>query len=98
MKTAALLTTSALLSGLAVAQETVSKPFNLLIQSDNKDVNGKFLTACHTGAAIESLCLTDSKTPFNLRTYTGATSPIPGIEPSGSLTYDLPTSKFSSFP
>jgi hypothetical protein len=32
-------------------------PFNLVLVSDNKTVDGDYLASCHSGAAIESLCL-----------------------------------------
>ena len=37
-----------------------SKPFHLVVVSKNQTINGDTLSACHTGAAIESLCLSNS--------------------------------------
>ncbi|KAF2798495.1 hypothetical protein K505DRAFT_321855 [Melanomma pulvis-pyrius CBS 109.77] len=37
-----------------------SNPFHLVLVSKNKTINGDTLSACHAGAAIESLCLTNS--------------------------------------
>jgi len=37
-----------------------SKPFHLVLVSKNKTIDGDTLSACHTGAAIESLCLSNS--------------------------------------
>ncbi|OAA62297.1 hypothetical protein ISF_05306 [Cordyceps fumosorosea ARSEF 2679] len=66
MKTAAI-ATSILASALAVsAQNIQSKPFNLEIVSDDDTVNGKYVGACHSGAAIESLCLTDRPVTMHL--------------------------------
>ena len=48
-----------MLAASAVAQNTVqSADFNLILTSTtNSTLNGSYLSACHTGAAIESLCL-----------------------------------------
>ncbi|KAJ5082570.1 hypothetical protein N7532_011613 [Penicillium argentinense] len=56
MKTIAIVS-SLLLLGAAAAQEIQSKPFHLVLQSANNTYNGQKLAACHSGAAIESLCL-----------------------------------------
>ncbi|CAI7650865.1 unnamed protein product [Penicillium manginii] len=82
---------SLLLLGAATAQDIQSKPFNLVIQADKKPINGQKLAACHTGAAIESLCLAGgSGSEFYLNTTEGSQGPIPGYKPSGALIWNLP--------
>lgn len=77
------------LGGLVAAQDVQSKPFNLIVQSDSKELNGRAFSTCHEGAAIESICiLKDSKAVFNLNTTDGA-EPGPGGL-SGALTWTLP--------
>ena len=92
MKTIAAIS-SLLLLGAATAQEVQSKPFYLAIQSANKTLNGEKLSACHSGAAIESLCLAGDGSQFNLNTTTGEESPIKGQAPAGTLTWQLPYSE-----
>lgn len=92
MKTIAAIS-SLLLLGAATAQEVQSKPFYLAIQSANKTLNGEKLSACHSGAAIESLCLAGDGSQFNLNTTTGEESPIKGQAPAGTLTWKLPYSE-----
>lgn len=83
--------TSLLLLGAVTAQEIQSKPFNLVIQSEKKAINGQKLAACHTGAAIESLCLAGgSGSEFYLNTTEGSQAPIKGDKPSGTLVWNLP--------
>lgn len=62
----------ALTLSLASAQEfNTSAPFTLKLESDNEDINGQFLGACHAGAAIEQLCLSGTDgTPVNYNTFT----------------------------
>ncbi|KAJ5690181.1 hypothetical protein N7462_004573 [Penicillium macrosclerotiorum] len=82
---------SLLLLGVATAQEIQSKPFNLVIQSDKKALNGEKLAACHSGAAIESLCLAGgSGSQFYLNTTKGETAPIKGDGLPGALVWNLP--------
>ncbi|PFH60706.1 hypothetical protein XA68_10505 [Ophiocordyceps unilateralis] len=82
---------SLLLSGFAAAQWVQSKPFHLVLHSSDRYLDGKNLTACHTGAAIESLCLTNGGgSTFYLNTTEGAQSPLKGYEPSGILVWNLP--------
>lgn len=66
----ALLALSAL--SVASAQDyNTSAPFTLKLESDNEDINGQFLGACHAGAAIEQLCLSGTDgTPVNYNTFT----------------------------
>ncbi|KAK9438076.1 hypothetical protein VB005_09081 [Metarhizium brunneum] len=89
MKSTAVLSSLAL-GGLAAGQTVQSKPFNLLVQSDSKELDGRALGTCHTGAAIESICLlSDAKAVFNLNTTEGA-QPGPGGL-SGVLAWTLPS-------
>lgn len=89
MRVAALSTL--LLSGLAAAQDIQSKAFNLVIQSDNTTLNGQAFAACHTGAAIESLCLAgDEGSQFYFNTTNGSQSAIDGYTPAGVLVWNLP--------
>lgn len=62
----------ALTLSAASAQEfNTSAPFTLKLESDNEDINGQFLGACHAGAAIEQLCLSGTDgTPVNYNTFT----------------------------
>lgn len=54
------------LAAAVVAQDTywniTSKPFYLVIKAQNVTLNGKYLGACHEGAAIEGLCVTTPST------------------------------------
>jgi hypothetical protein len=88
----------AAIAGLASAQNDVqSKPFRLELCSDDKSLNGKGLTACHTGAAIESLCLYDGKgSDFRFNTTKGDTAQLKGFTPSGELIFNLPLGDKSS--
>ncbi len=96
MKVAAALS---ILAGAAttLAQDVQSKPFNLILKSDNKDVDGKFVGSCHAGAAIESLCIGDKGVTMHHNTTQGST-PLDGFSSaSGVLTWTLPGSKFIMF-
>ncbi|KAI1373845.1 hypothetical protein F4677DRAFT_428432 [Hypoxylon crocopeplum] len=58
--------------GLASAQSypNQSAPFNLVLQSsENSTLNGMKLSACHTGAAVESLCLDVSSSEPQWQTF-----------------------------
>ncbi|KAJ0109306.1 hypothetical protein N8I77_007958 [Diaporthe amygdali] len=59
------------LSAVSAQDFNTSAPFTLKLESDNDDINGQYLGACHAGAAIEQLCLdgTDG-TPVNYNTFT----------------------------
>lgn len=84
---------SLLFSGLAVAQ-TQSKPFNLVVKSDDKSLDGAALAACHSGAAIESLCIAgDDGSEFYFNTTEGTQAPIEGYVAPSSLIYNLPARK-----
>ncbi|KAF2760835.1 hypothetical protein EJ05DRAFT_473427 [Pseudovirgaria hyperparasitica] len=57
------------LTGAAIAQSNYpnqSAPFNLqFISDDDESLNGTYIGACHTGAAIESLCTLGSSNRNN---------------------------------
>lgn len=83
---------SLLLAGVATA-EIQSKPFHLVLRSANQHFDGKQLLPCHTGAAIESLCVYgNSGARYHFNTTKGDTSPVKGYTPSGVLTWNLPLS------
>ncbi|KAL7623817.1 hypothetical protein AAE478_005372 [Parahypoxylon ruwenzoriense] len=68
-----------------------SAPFNLVLSSTNKTLDGLKLAACHSGAAVESLCLDDSvrKPEFQTFFFNGSAEPPsePAYLPSGLLTW-----------
>jgi hypothetical protein len=81
-----------------------SEPFNLVLTSDNTTINGSTLSACHTGAALESLCLSSgggvsnptpiAATTFNFNTSTNPFTPNVTIGTPGILTWTLKTTSF----
>ncbi|KJZ74748.1 hypothetical protein HIM_05865 [Hirsutella minnesotensis 3608] len=80
-----------LLGAIASAQDIQSKPFNLVIQSADKSLNGQKFAACHTGAAIESLCLAGrSGSNFYFNTTEGSQAPLAGYTPLGVVVWNLP--------
>jgi hypothetical protein len=97
-----LATTALLLAGTTTAQfyNVTSAPFHLVLSSNNKTIDGQSLAACHTGAAIESLCLTSGGTPssprpltpvaFNFNTSAEAVTANASLGTPGILTYNLP--------
>ncbi|KAF2449172.1 hypothetical protein P171DRAFT_187566 [Karstenula rhodostoma CBS 690.94] len=87
------------LSALTSAQYDIeSKSFRLVLSSKDTKVNGQTLSACHTGAAIESLCLSGTPSTskpdpiaaatFRFNTSSNAETPADGGVP-GILTYKL---------
>ncbi|KAF9741142.1 hypothetical protein PMIN06_005572 [Paraphaeosphaeria minitans] len=87
------------LSALTSAQYDVeSKSFRLILSSKDTKVNGQTLSACHTGAAIESLCLSGTPSTskpdpiaaatFRFNTSSNIETPADGNVP-GILTYKL---------
>ncbi|OAG12387.1 uncharacterized protein CC84DRAFT_1075619, partial [Paraphaeosphaeria sporulosa] len=87
------------LSTLTSAQYDVeSKSFRLVLSSKDTQVNGQTLSACHTGAAIESLCLSGTPSTskpdpiaaatFRFNTSSNIETPADGNVP-GILTYKL---------
>lgn len=80
-------------SGLAQTMKQ-SKPFQLQLQSADKNLNGKQLGACHEGAAIEGLCVTAAGKPTDYNTYHFNTTSNQVVQnkklgPTGALTYNL---------
>jgi hypothetical protein len=65
-------------------------PFKLQLVSQDDSLNGKFLAACHEGAAIESLCplngTIDTAVPF----YYNYSDTSSFVSTSGYLTFLLP--------
>jgi hypothetical protein len=80
------------LTSSAFAQDTYwsnqSAPFHLVIKSKNDTLNGKYLGACHEGAAIEGFCVASASNEnyatFNYNTSAQETPPV-----SGLLTWSL---------
>lgn len=82
-----------------------SKPFQLVLISDDTTVNGTTLSACHTGAALESLCLSSGNSvsnpnsiapaTFNFNTSTDPFTPDAKLGTPGILTWTLETSSGS---
>ncbi|RCI08519.1 hypothetical protein L249_8884 [Ophiocordyceps polyrhachis-furcata BCC 54312] len=88
-----IITISALLLGSFVTADDVqSKPFNLVIQSAaDKVLNRQRFSACHSGAAIESFCVSGRfGADFYFNTTEGSQTPIPGYEPPGVIVWNLP--------
>lgn len=78
---------------LAVASAQVqSDPFKLKIKSNDASIDGKGFVACHTGAAIESLCLTGSGpgSNFFFNTTEGQSPVKDGYTRTGALIWNLP--------
>lgn len=79
-----------------------SDPFNLVLTSENSTVNGTTLSACHIGAALESLCLSSgggisnptaiAAATFNFNTSTDPFTPNATLGTPGILTWTLKTS------
>lgn len=102
MKTA--ISALALFAAAARAQlyyNETSAPFNLVLSSENSTINGTTLSACHTGAALESLCLSQgggvsNPTPlpavqFNFNTSSDPYTPNATLGTPGILTWTLQT-------
>jgi hypothetical protein len=103
-------TTFAAAATLAVARaqfyNITSKPFQLQLTSEDGNINS-VVQACHVGAALESLCLTDDKAgnPTEYDTFNFNTSsysqPPPNNEDLGNpgiLTWFLPTGNAGNIP
>ena len=92
---------------LAVASVTsaqyyneTSEPFYLVVTSDDGSINDT-LSACHVGAALESLCLSHSNTSskpnplsgvaFHFNTSENLQPPAPSLGKPGILTWFLPS-------
>ena len=77
-----------------------SAPFHLIVTSEDGSINDT-LSACHTGAALESLCLSYSNTTskpnpsnpaaFNFNTSIYSQPPAPSFGTPGILTWIVPS-------
>jgi hypothetical protein len=82
-----------------------SKPFQLLLTSENGTINST-VSACHTGAAIESFCLLNSNETsadsstfnFNSSIYAQAPPNNPSLGVPGILTWFLPVGNIGPVP
>jgi hypothetical protein len=86
-----------------------SKPFQLVLTSED-GTNNDTVSACHTGAALESLCLSNSNTTskpnptpystfnFNTSIYAQAPSNDVSLGVPGILTWFLPVSNIGPVP
>lgn len=97
----ATLPTAALIASTSAQYYNItSKPFELVVTSDDGCINDT-VSACHVGAALESLCLSNSTTiskpefepystfNFNTTIYTPAAT-NPSLGQQGILTFNLP--------
>jgi hypothetical protein len=84
------------LSVVSAQEYNTSAPFTLKLESDNADINGQYLGACHAGAALEQLCLSGTDgTPVNYNTFTlNVTSSSTGFE-TGPLVWNLQGDSFN---
>lgn len=69
----------ALTTFVSAQYDNQSAPFHLVLVSEDKKIDGDTLSTCHEGAAIESLCLSNSITgskpnPFPAEVFTFNTS------------------------
>lgn len=102
MKTASSLCAALLATAVTAQYNETSKPFSLVLTSENTTINGSTLSACHTGAALESLCLSRGSgisnpnpiaaATFNFNTTTDPYTPNVMIGTPGILTWTLKTS------
>lgn len=86
-------------SGSVLAQDGADQfgPFFLQIQSNNTSVNGRYISACHAGAAIQALCINKgtNKPVSNIESfvyyfnYTGSSGQPDEL---GTLTWNMPIS------
>lgn len=93
------ITVSALLWASSLAQTISveyivdqSADFNLVVQSSNKTLNGKLLSACHIGAAHESLCIIPVPTNFtekyNIFQFNSTRAVCTETNSTGTFIYD----------
>ncbi|GIZ37763.1 hypothetical protein CKM354_000119900 [Cercospora kikuchii] len=79
------------------AQTTQSKPFTLSLQSTNATLNGKTLTSCHEGAAIEGLCIGPyAASQYQWNTTDGQVVSDKNLGKSGVLTWELVGGNFKT--
>jgi hypothetical protein len=87
-------------SGLAAAQfDNQTAPFNLVLVSKNKTIDGQYLYSCHEGAAIEGLCLAGKKptvsNQFNFNYSSQSVTPNPTLGTPGYVTWVLHGGNFN---
>ncbi|KAJ2980419.1 hypothetical protein NQ176_g2651 [Zarea fungicola] len=76
---------SLLAATMAVSAQIIqSRPFSIRLNSEDKSVDGQYVGACHSGAAIESLCLSSRPVTMHFNTTTNET------DATGLLTWYLP--------
>jgi hypothetical protein len=110
MKTSSLvlsLTVAAVTSAQDSYYNETSAPFHLVVTSEDGYVNDT-LSACHIGAALESLCLSNAESGsspsplaaavFNFNTSTYSQAPAPSLGVPGILTWWLQTSSIGDVP
>jgi hypothetical protein len=105
MKLAIPAITLALAASTAAQYDKQSKPFYLVLNSENKTVNGQYLAACHEGAAIEALCLANAPSPskpgqiaastFTFNTSDTVVTPNATLGSPGWVTYELRGGNFN---
>ncbi|KAG6127984.1 hypothetical protein E4U35_001922 [Claviceps purpurea] len=85
-----------LFGSLAAAQVMQSRLFQLVINSRSKELDGRVFSACHVGAAIETICVYhDDKMPFrgfrlnSTQDVQNTQAPAGGV--IGILTWDMNT-------
>lgn len=97
--------TLALIASTAAQYDKQSAPFYLILSSENKTVNGQYLSACHEGAAIEALCLAKAPSPskpgeiaastFAFNTSETVVTPNATLGAPGWVTYELRGGNFN---
>lgn len=93
MKTATALA-SIIAFGVAAAQPhlpppTQSGPFALKVESSNKTIDGRSLSACHSGAGFESLCLSTKPSEFYFNTTSYDADQVDGYSKTGLVVYNM---------
>ncbi|KAK4221421.1 cell wall protein RHD3 [Podospora fimiseda] len=86
----ALAATTIISGTLAQKFPNQSAPYNLKLLSDEPTLDGKFLSACHSGAAIEQLCVSNTAATTSGVFYLNTTdsSTVSGFD-TGVLVYNL---------
>lgn len=96
-----ILVLAGLSSGATAQSFNSTESFKLKISSANATLDGSYLFACHSGAAIEQLCFSSPSVGGDLDVfylnYTSA-GPALGGSPGGILVWDLPISGGPSVP
>ncbi|KAF3769896.1 hypothetical protein M406DRAFT_354167 [Cryphonectria parasitica EP155] len=98
MKTTPLLLAASAASLASAQTYNTSAPFTLELSSSNTTIDGQFLGACHSGAAIEALCLDGTNgtaTDYNTFTLNVSTSSTGNAYETGILVWVLETGDFN---